>query len=102
LFGREVGNALSMSKGERIFDCNQRVRAFPSRSFECAVEVARGSHLQGLNLYPPTRSLLFLENERGIRIGGIPKHRHASKPRHNLFSNSRTFIGGAASAARSQ
>jgi len=82
LVGREVGNVLSMTKGERILDCNQRVRAFPSRSFECAVEVVRRSHLQGLNLYPqyPTRGLRFLEHERGIRIGRIPKHRHASKP----------------------
>src|SRR5215472_7457477 len=45
------------------------------------------AHLQGLNFYPqcPTRGLRFLEHERGIRIGRIPKYRHASKPRHNLF-----------------
>jgi hypothetical protein len=87
LFSREVRNALSMTNGERVFDRNQRVRALMSRSFECAIEVVRGSHFQGLNLYPqcPTRGLRLLEDERRIRIGRIPKHRHTSKPGQNLF-----------------
>src|SRR5499427_2795714 len=82
-----------MTKGERIFDCNQRVRAFPSRSFECGVEVVRGSHLQGLNFYPqcPTRGLRFLEHERGIRIGRIQSTATRASRGTTSFSNSSRF-----------
>jgi hypothetical protein len=75
----EFRDARSMITRERIFDRNQRVRARPSRSFECAIEVVRSSHLQGSNLYPqcPTPGLRLFEYEHGERIVRIPKHGHA-------------------------
>ena len=78
---REVRNALSMINGERVFDSNQRFRVLPSRRFEYAIEVVWPSHLQGLNLYPQYSAcgLRLFEDNRGIRIGRIPKHRHASR-----------------------
>jgi hypothetical protein len=85
--GCEVRNQLSMTTGERVFDRNQCVRALSSGSFECAIEVVRASHLQGLNLDPQylTGGLRLFEDEGWIRIGGIPKHGHLSEPGKNLF-----------------
>ena len=76
-----------MINGERVFDRNQRVWALTSRGFEGAIEVVRGSHFQGLNLNPQclTRGLRLLEDKRGIRIGRIPEHGHASEPGQNLL-----------------
>ena len=83
----EFCDARSMITCERVFDRNQRIRVQPSRSFECAIEVVRSSHLQGSNLYPqcPTPGLRLFEDEHGTRIVRIPKHGHARKSRQNLF-----------------
>src|SRR5262249_26062658 len=88
--GREVGNELPVIKGERVFDRYQCIRALPSQRFECAVEVVRASHLQGLNFYPqrPARGLRLFEDVRGIRIGRIPEHSHAREPGRSSVSNS--------------
>jgi hypothetical protein len=84
--GCEVCNELSIINGERVFDCDQRIRVLPSRSFECAIEFVRASHLQGLNFDPqrPAGGLRLLEDQRGIRIGRIPKHGDAREPRNNF------------------
>jgi hypothetical protein len=78
----EVDNALSIGKGERVFDRDHRIRALRSRSLECAVEVIRPSHLKGLNLYPqrPAYPLRLLEDNRGVWIGRIPEHRQTGEP----------------------
>jgi hypothetical protein len=78
-----------MSQGLRVlvFNGNQCIRALPSRSFECAIEIVGAAHLQGLNLYPqcPARSVRLFEDNRGIWIGRIPKHGHADEPRQQLL-----------------
>src|SRR5262249_41325336 len=85
--GREVRNALSITSGERVFDRNQRIWAQPSRRFECAIEVVRAPHIQGLHVYPrcSTPGVRLFVDECGIRIGRVPKYRHARKPRQKLF-----------------
>jgi hypothetical protein len=59
LFGREVRNALSIGKGERVFGRDHRIWALPSRHLECAIEVVRASHLKGLNLDPQPSACLL-------------------------------------------
>jgi hypothetical protein len=83
----EFRDARSMISRERVFHRNQRIRAQPSHSFECAIEVVRPSHLQGSNLYPqfPTPGLRLFEDEHGVRIGRIPKHVHARESGQKLF-----------------
>src|SRR5262245_63214182 len=85
--GGELRDGHSMSSRERVFHRNQGIRVVRSRSFECAIEVVRSSHLQGSNLYrqrlPPGQRLF--EDERGIRIVGIPKHGHARESGQNLL-----------------
>src|SRR5262245_4805936 len=84
---RKVCNALSICTGERVFDGNQRVGALLSRRRECAIEVVRASHLQGLNLYPqyPACGLRLFEDDSGIRIGRIPKHSHTREAGKQLL-----------------
>jgi hypothetical protein len=73
--GREVRNALSIGKGERVFDGDHRIRALLSRSLECALEVVRASHLKGLNLdlQRPACPLGLLKDNRGVWIGRTPR-----------------------------
>src|SRR5262249_42101971 len=83
----EFRNAHCITSGERVFDGNECIQTQSSRSIECAIEIVRASHLQGLDFYPqcPPPGLCFFEDERGIRIGRIPKHCHAREARQKLF-----------------
>src|SRR5262245_18351075 len=78
--GHEIRNALSVTTGESVVYRDQCIWAQPSRRFEGAIEIVRASHVQGLHLYPQCSPaiLRLLEDERGIRIGRIPKHCHAT------------------------
>jgi hypothetical protein len=83
----EFRDTRSMISGERVFDRNQPIRAQPSCSFECAIEVVRSPHLQGSNVYPqcPIPGLRLFEDEHRIRIRRIPKYGHARESGQNLF-----------------
>jgi hypothetical protein len=100
----KVRNALSIGKGERVFDGDHRIRAPLSRSLESALEVVRAWQLKGLNLDPqrPACTLRLLKDNRGVWIGRIPHHRHAGEPGRLRKPITRIFAACCARPANGQ